>query len=64
MMSKPKVIRKEYPVAHWYAWHPVKLLSGRWAWLETVLRTRITICVLGDEQLGSTNCTYTEAVND
>lgn len=22
----------------WYAWHPVRLRDGRWAWLEVVLR--------------------------
>lgn len=25
----------------WFAWHPVKLKDGRWAWLENVKRTTL-----------------------
>lgn len=28
---------------HWFAWHPVKLSSGRWTWLQEVQRRRYTV---------------------
>lgn len=35
----------------WFAWHPVRTLSGDWVWLETVLRKgRETIIANGDGQ--------------
>lgn len=29
------------PAHHWFAWRPVRLFYGRWAWLKTVKRQRI-----------------------
>jgi hypothetical protein len=28
------------PAIDWFAWRPVRLWYGRWAWLETVARQR------------------------
>lgn len=25
----------------WFAWRPIRLLDGRWAWLKTVRRRRV-----------------------
>jgi hypothetical protein len=30
------------PVHDWFAWHPVRLWYGKWVWLRTVRRARIT----------------------
>lgn len=30
------------PVHDWFAWRPVRLWYGKWAWLRTVRRARIT----------------------
>lgn len=31
---------KQYSWHTWFAWRPVHLLDGRWAWLQTVRRRR------------------------
>lgn len=30
------------PVHRWFAWRPVRLWYGRWVWLKTVYRARVT----------------------
>lgn len=34
---------KKYDHHLWYAWYPVKLLDGRWAWLQYVTRCWIDV---------------------
>lgn len=26
----------------WYAWYPVKLMNGRWAWFSDIYRLQVT----------------------
>ena len=30
------------PVHDWFAWRPVRLYYGKWAWLKTVKRCRVS----------------------
>ena len=31
-----ETLRKQYGTKDWFAWYPVRVLDGTWAWLETV----------------------------
>ncbi len=35
-----KKARKKKADANWFAWHPVHLEDGRWAWLQRLTRER------------------------
>lgn len=32
--------QREHPWVKWFAWRPVQLLCGRWAWLQTLEKQR------------------------
>ncbi len=32
--------KKVGAAARWFAWYPVQLYDGRWAWLQTLRRTK------------------------
>ena len=40
--EKKSIIDKKHQWNPWYCWYPVKLLNGRWVWLEEISRKLIT----------------------
>lgn len=38
MTESERRIHEAHKDTRWFAWYPVKLMSGRWCWLERVRR--------------------------
>jgi len=37
-----KTLNEQFDWHWWFAWKPVKITDGRWAWMEGVSRMRVT----------------------